>query len=59
MHSQALQSSTQADQKALVEYAEFNRTQKVESDFGRVLKATKVLGLADVKPESKPPRKKK
>lgn len=52
-------SKTQAGQKALAEYAEFNRTQKIESDFGRVLKATKALGQVDVKPGSKPPRKKK
>lgn len=37
-------SKTQADQKALTEYAEFNRTQKIESDFDRVLKATKAFG---------------
>lgn len=37
-------SKTQADQKALAEYAEFNRTQKIESDFDRVLKATRALG---------------
>ena len=37
-------SKTQADQKALAEYAEFNRTQKIESDFDKVLKATKALG---------------
>jgi hypothetical protein len=37
-------SKTQADQKALAEYPEFNRTQKIESDFDRVLKATKALG---------------
>jgi hypothetical protein len=37
-------SKTQADQKALAEYAEFNRTQKIESDFDRVLKVTKALG---------------
>ncbi|WP_205010675.1 virulence RhuM family protein [Nitrosomonas oligotropha] len=36
-------SKMQADQKALSEYAEFNRTQKIESDFDRVLKATKTL----------------
>ncbi len=36
-------SRTEADQKALVEYAEFNRTQKIESDFDRVLKASKAL----------------
>ncbi|PUE38910.1 virulence RhuM family protein [Limnohabitans sp. Hippo3] len=36
---------TQADQKALAEYAEFNRTQKIESDFDRVLKVTKALGV--------------
>ena len=37
-------SKTQADQRALAEYAEFNRTQKIESDFDRVLTATKALG---------------
>lgn len=50
-------SKTQADQKALAEYAEFNRTLKLESDFDRVLKATKALGQADVKPGSKRRRK--
>jgi hypothetical protein len=38
-------SKTQADQKALAEYAEFNRTQKIESDFDRVLMVTKALGV--------------
>jgi hypothetical protein len=38
-------SKTQADQKALAEYAQFNRTQKIESDFDRVLKVTKALGV--------------
>lgn len=38
-------SKTQADQKALAEYAEFNRTQKIESDFDRVLKVTRALGV--------------
>ncbi len=50
-------SKTQADQKALAEYAEFNRTQKIESDFDRVVKATRVLGQTDVKPASKRRRK--
>jgi hypothetical protein len=36
-------SKANADKKALAEYAEFNRTQKIESDFDRVVKATKVL----------------
>ena len=31
-------SKSQADQKALAEYAEFNKTQKIESDFDRVVK---------------------
>ena len=31
-------SKTLADQKALAEYAEFNKTQKIESDFDRVVK---------------------
>jgi len=51
-------SKTQADQKALAEYAEFNRTQKIESDFDRVLKATKALGQAGVEPGNKKRRKK-
>jgi hypothetical protein len=38
-------SKTQADQKALADYAQFNRTQKIESDFDRVLKVTKALGV--------------
>jgi len=37
-------SKTQADKKALLEYAEFNKTQKIESDFDRMLMATKALG---------------
>lgn len=37
-------SKAKADNKALVEYAEFNRTQKIESDFDRVVKETKTLG---------------
>lgn len=36
-------SKVQAADKALAEYAEFNRTQKIESDFDRVVKATKEL----------------
>ncbi|MNN83735.1 hypothetical protein D3C81_2008180 [compost metagenome] len=31
-------SKIQADKKALAEYAEFNRTQKIESDFDRAVK---------------------
>jgi hypothetical protein len=50
-------SKTQADQKALAEYAEFNRTLKIESDFDRVVKATKALGKVDVKPANKRRRK--
>ncbi len=46
-------SKMRADQKALAEYAEFNRTQKIESDFDRVLKATKALGQNEVKVESR------
>ncbi|WP_052166313.1 virulence RhuM family protein [Methylobacter tundripaludum] len=34
-------SKTQATQKALAEYAEFNKTQKIESDFDRVIKGLK------------------
>ncbi|MHB8809101.1 MAG: virulence RhuM family protein [Desulfobulbaceae bacterium] len=36
-------SKTQATDKALAEYAEFNRTQKIESDFDRVVKETQAL----------------
>lgn len=43
-------SKAQADHKALAEYAEFNKTQKIESDFDRVVKAARVL-------EQKPDRK--
>lgn len=32
-----------ADQKALAEYAEFNKTQKIESDFDRVVKGVNAL----------------
>lgn len=46
-------SKIQADQRALAEYAKFNRTQKIESDFDRVLKATKALGQNEVKVESR------
>lgn len=34
---------SQADKKALAEYAEFNRRQVIESDFDRVVKASKAL----------------
>jgi hypothetical protein len=36
-------SKTRADDKALAEYAEFNKTQRIESDFDQVLKATQAL----------------
>ncbi len=36
-------SKAQAADKALAEYAEFNRTQKIESDFDRVVKATQAM----------------
>ncbi|MDD2914641.1 MAG: virulence RhuM family protein [Gallionella sp.] len=39
-----------ADQKALAEYAEFNKTQKIESDFDRVVKG---LGASKPKLEGK------
>ena len=51
-------SKMEADQRALAEYAEFNRTQKIESDFDRVLKATKALGQTEMKAESKKRKKK-
>lgn len=43
-------SKTQADQKALAEYAEFNRTQKIESDFDLVVKAARTLGASAPRP---------
>lgn len=44
-------SKAQAADKALAEYAEFNRAQKIESDFDRVVKATRALaqGKAEAK----------
>ncbi len=36
-------SKTLADQKALAEYAEFNKTQKIESDFDRAVKQMRSL----------------
>jgi len=50
-------SKTQADSKALAEYAEFNRTQKIESDFDRVVRASKAL-LAKPAEPAKARRKK-
>ncbi|WIM05553.1 MAG: virulence RhuM family protein [Candidatus Nitricoxidivorans perseverans] len=50
-------SKTQADQKALAEYAEFNKTQKIESDFDRVVKGVKALAeipVARVRGKKKP-----
>jgi hypothetical protein len=49
-------SKTQADQKALAEYAEFNKTQKIESDFDRAVKG---LEANRQKLEGKGRRKKK
>lgn len=49
-------SKAQAVDKALAEYAEFNRTQKIESDFDRMVKATQTL--TQVKPEGKGRKKK-
>ena len=36
-------SKTVADQKALAEYAGFNKAQRIESDFDRVVKDVKAL----------------
>ncbi|MHB8809102.1 MAG: RhuM family protein [Desulfobulbaceae bacterium] len=36
-------SKAKADDKALAEYAEFNRSRKIESDFDRVVKATQAM----------------
>ncbi len=41
-------SRAQAMDKALAEYAEFNRTQKIESDFDRMVKATQALARKPV-----------
>ena len=52
-------SKARADKKALSEYAEFNRTQKIESDFDRVVKATKGLGDGGLKPKGRGQGRKK
>jgi hypothetical protein len=52
-------SKTEADQKALTEYSEFNQTQKIESDFDRVLKATKAIASSKQKPGRSKQGKKK
>lgn len=52
-------SKTEADQKALSEYAEFNRSQAIESDFDRMLKATKTLGKKSSKTPEKSTKTKK
>jgi hypothetical protein len=36
-------SKAKADDKALAEYAEFNHTQKIESDFDRMVQATQAM----------------
>jgi hypothetical protein len=36
-------SKVQAEEKALAEYAEFNKDQKIESDFDRMVKKTNIL----------------
>lgn len=36
-------SKAQADKKALAEYAEFNKTQRIESDFDRAVRETKTM----------------
>jgi hypothetical protein len=46
-------SKTDADRKALAEYAEFNRIQKIESDFDRVLKEANTLEREGSKQKSK------
>ena len=40
-------SKSQAIDKALAEYAEFNRIQKIESDFDRVVQATRALARGE------------
>lgn len=52
-------SKKQADNKALAEYAEFNRTQKIESDFDRFVKESKALEQAERQVEGKGRGKKK
>lgn len=52
-------SKAEADQKALAEYADLNKTQKIESDFDRVVKSTQALSQTSEKPERKGREKKK
>ncbi len=60
-------SKKQADAKALAEYAEFNKTQRIESDFDRFVKGRLAENAADVQAqerierqlESKPPKGRK
>lgn len=52
-------SKAQADKKALAEYAEFNKTQKIESDFDRIVKASKALGREETGAARKGRREKK
>lgn len=42
-------SKEQADQKALKEYDKFNKSQKIESDFDRVIKKMKPINSKDLK----------
>lgn len=48
-----------ADKKALAEYAEFNKTQKIESDFDRVVKKSAKLEQVERQLENKGQGKKK
>ncbi|MCX7628146.1 MAG: hypothetical protein N2Z69_07040, partial [Methylophilaceae bacterium] len=41
-------SKKQADEKALAEYAEFNKTQKIESDFDRFVRGRLSAEAEDV-----------
>lgn len=52
-------SKQQADNKALAEYAEFNKTQKIESDFDRFVKKSEALAEPTRQPDSRARRKKK
>lgn len=51
-------SKKQADSRALTEYAEFNKTQKIESDFDRFVKTSKALEKPTTPPSKKGRRKK-
>lgn len=50
-------SKAQADQKAMLEYTAFNKTQKIESDFDRMIQSAKSLGTTQPKVGRQSPKK--